>query len=117
MRKIALGLHILVGGVVNQPKPSPRRKLGCKWQGVLDWSLRDDVLAACYPLTLSTIKSYRRIYAPETLKRFRAAKKVDWDKVDFSKAPSKICKETGCALRTVMQQKRRRSVPKTPFSV
>lgn len=71
----------------------------------MDWLLSDKQLAAESIYKVSTIKTYRRRYAPETLSRFRTAKKVDWDAVDLSRTLDEICEETGCARRTVMAKK------------
>ena len=71
----------------------------------MDWLLSDQLLSAESGYKVSTIKTYRRRYAPETLSRFRTAKKVVWETVDLSKSLDEICEETGCARRTAMAKK------------
>lgn len=71
----------------------------------MDWLLSDARLAAESGYKLSTIKTYRRHYAPETLSRYRTARKVHWELVDLSRTLDEICEETGCARRTVMAKK------------
>ena len=82
--------------------------MGRPQQQYADWSLSNAQLSADYGYAESTIKSCRRRLAPETLSRFRVAKSVDWDKVDFSESLTKVCAKTGCEKRTVLQMKARR---------
>lgn len=74
----------------------------------LDWDLPDVELARQTRYTISTIATLRRRHARGTLKRLRAAKRIDWERVDFKLSDGEICDLTGCALRTVRQQRKRR---------
>ena len=73
-----------------------------------DWRMSNAQLAEVTGYSLHTIISYRRQHAPETLTRYRAAAKIDWDAVDMTLPVPEICEITGCSERVARQKKRER---------
>ena len=74
----------------------------------LDWQKPNTELVEITGYSLHTIISYRRRHAPETLTRYRAAAKIDWDAVDMALPVPEICDVTGCSERVARQKKKER---------